>query len=112
MKEIKAYIKKHKLSEVSRALRKIEGLTGMSVIDCRGLGIGWSDTKAQTGGNLLDFQQGIKLEIMCRDDLAEAVVTAVQKAAHTGLKGDGKIYMSDISMAIRISTGERGAVAV
>ena len=31
MKEIKAYIKPHKLSKVTMALHKVEGLTGMSV---------------------------------------------------------------------------------
>lgn len=41
MKEIKAYIKKHKLDGVIRALRRIDGLTGMSVIDSRGYGLGW-----------------------------------------------------------------------
>ncbi|MBI4777203.1 MAG: P-II family nitrogen regulator [Deltaproteobacteria bacterium] len=112
MKEIKAYIKKHKLSEVTRALRTIEGLTGMSVMECRGFGVGWSGAQAQAHDDLLDYQHGVKVEIMCRDDLAEAVVTAIQKAAHTGLKGDGKIYVGDIGMAIRISTGEKGAGAV
>ena len=112
MKEIKAYIKKHKLSEVTRALRKIQGLTGMSVIDCRGFGIGWGETKAQAGDDLLNYQQGVKLEIMCRDDLVEAVVTTIQEASHTGLKRDGKIYVGNIEQAVRISTGERGAGAV
>ncbi len=40
--------------------------------------------------------------------LADQVVTAIETAAHTGLKGDGKIYVSEISRAVRISTGETG----
>ena len=40
MKEIKAYIKPHMLSKVTRALQKIEGLTGMSVTDVQGFGRG------------------------------------------------------------------------
>ncbi|TYO95018.1 hypothetical protein EDC39_1254 [Geothermobacter ehrlichii] len=36
MKEIRAYIKRHKLSDVTRALRKVPGLTGMTVIETRG----------------------------------------------------------------------------
>ena len=36
MKEFKAYIKPHKFSDVTLALHKVEGLTGMSVSDMRG----------------------------------------------------------------------------
>ena len=38
MKEIKAYIKPHMLSKVTLALHKIEGLSGMIVVDVRGFG--------------------------------------------------------------------------
>lgn len=109
MKEIKAYIQKHKLDDVIRALHRIEGLTGLSVIESYGYGIGWA--RARTPGEI-DFQTGVKLEIMCRDDLADSVIAAVAKAAHTGLKGDGKIYIGPIELAVRISTGERGEGAV
>ncbi|WP_407925442.1 P-II family nitrogen regulator [Geothermobacter ehrlichii] len=52
------------------------------------------------------------MEILCCDALVEEVVSLIEKAAHTGLKGDGKIYVSTIDMAVRISTGERGGGAV
>ncbi len=109
MKEIKAYIKKHKLDEVNHALRKIEGLTGMSIIESCGFGVGWSGAK---GGEQIDCRPGIKVEIICKDDLVEEVMATIEKAAHTGLKGDGKIYVGDIAQAVRISTGERGEGAV
>ena len=109
MKEIKAYIQKYKLDDVIRALHRIEGLTGMSVIDFYGYGIGWARTKAPEQGG---FQKGVKLEIICRDSLAGEVIAAIEKAAHTGLKGDGKIYMSAIEQAVRISSGAHGEEAV
>jgi len=109
MKEIKAYIKKHKLDVVIRALRKIEGLTGMSVIDSCGYGVGWGGAKGEAQ---IDCRPGIKVEIICRADLVDQVVAAIEKAAHTGLKGDGKIYLGNIEQAVRISTGERGLGAV
>jgi nitrogen regulatory protein PII len=109
MKEIKAYIQKHKLDDVIRALHRIEGLTGMSVTDFYGYGIGWARIKAPEQAG---FQTGVKLEIICRDSLADEVIAAIEKAAHTGLKGDGKIYMSATEQAVRISTGERGERAV
>jgi nitrogen regulatory protein PII len=109
MKEVKAYIKKHKLDGVIRSLRKIEGLTGMSVIDSCGYGVGWGGA---SGEEQVDCRAGIKIEIICRADLAETVVATIEKAAHTGLKGDGKIYVGNIEQAVRISTGERGLRAV
>jgi nitrogen regulatory protein PII len=109
MKEIKAYIKKHKLDEVIRALRRIGGLTGMSVIESCGYGVGWGAAK---GGEQIDCRPGVKVEIICRKALVDEVVAAIEKAAHTGLKGDGKIYVGDIDQAVRISTGERGEGAV
>lgn len=109
MKEIKAYITKHKLDDVTRALHKIEGLTGMSVIERYGYGMGWA--KAKESGQI-DFHPGVKVEVICQDDLVEKVISAIEKAAHTGLKGDGKIYVSTIEQAVRISTGEREAGAV
>ncbi|MDA3786157.1 MAG: P-II family nitrogen regulator [Deltaproteobacteria bacterium] len=109
MKEVKAYIKRHKLDDVSRALHRVEGVTGMSVSDCRGYGIGWAKTGAP---EQIDYHPGVRVEVICRDDLVEQVVAAVEKFAHTGLKGDGKIYVTAIEEAVRISTGERGEAAV
>ena len=64
------------------------------------------------GTSSSDYTSGIKLEVVCRNESLEEVVSAIEKAAHTGLKGDGKIYVSDIEAAVRISTGERGDAAV
>jgi nitrogen regulatory protein PII len=108
MKEVKAYIAKHKLGSVTRALHKVEGLTGVSVIKCDGYGRGLITTAEPE----LGFHPGVKLELICRDDLVDAVVNAIEKAAHTGLKSDGKIYVASIEQAVRISTGERGTGAV
>lgn len=54
----------------------------------------------------------MKLEVFCRDELVEEVVAAIERAAHTGLKGDGKIYVVNVEQAVRISTGERGIGAI
>jgi nitrogen regulatory protein P-II 2 len=39
-------------------------------------------------------------------DLADQVIEAISKAAHTGKIGDGKIFVIDIERAMRIRTGE------
>ncbi|MGB5835283.1 MAG: P-II family nitrogen regulator [Thiohalocapsa sp.] len=36
----------------------------------------------------------------------------MEQAAHTGLRGDGKVYVIPVEDAVRISTGERGEAAL
>jgi nitrogen regulatory protein P-II 1 len=112
MKEIKAYIKPHMLSKVTRALQKIEGLTGMSITDVRGFGRGRAKGAPRGDDDLLDYSLRMKIEIFCEDEKAEEIVSLIEKTAHTGLRGDGKIFVAPVEMAVRISTGERGKIAV
>jgi nitrogen regulatory protein P-II 1 len=113
MKEIKAYIKPYKLSELTMALHQVKGLTGMSVTDVRGFGHTRTvDAHHRTIDDLEDYVPHVKIEIICKDQLVETIVSTIEKAAHTGLHGDGKIYVSEIANAIRISTGQRGEDAV
>ena len=108
MKQVKAFIRKHKLGAVIRALHKVKGLTGLNIVDCKGYGRGLVTAADPESG----FHPGVKIEIICLDGLADTVVNVIEKAAHTGLKGDGKIYILPVEQAVRISTGERGEGAV
>ena len=113
MKEIKAFIKPFKLDAVMLALSAIDGLPGMSYNRVEGYGrTRGSEGPVPFTGEEVRFVPYIKLEIVCRDELAEQVAEAIQRAAHTGLRGDGKIYLSEVSDAMRISTGERGEGAI
>ena len=112
MKEIKAYIKPHMLSKVTRALQKVEGLTGMSVVDVRGFGRGRAKGAPRGEDDLLDYSLRMKIEIFCKDENVEEIVSLIERTAHTGLRGDGKICVSPVEFAVRISTGERGEKAL
>lgn len=113
MKKIEAYIKSQRLIEVIEDLHEIEGLTGVSVFDIRGFGRTRGENEpVHIVDNTIAGVPHVKLEIVCLDELVEAVVEAVQKGAHTGLRADGKIYVYPVEDAIRISTGERGESAV
>lgn len=113
MKEIKAYIKPHKLSKVTLALHKIKGLTGMTVVNVRGFGIGKAkNAPTRIVEELVDYIPHVKIEIVCLDEKADEIVPVIKNTAYTCLKGDGKIYISNIIDAVRIQTGERGEQAV
>lgn len=113
MKEIKAFIQPFKLSAVTRALSEIPGFPGMTVSDCRGFGKEkGKDVPHRIEEDLIDYVPKIQIEIMVNDAMADAVVETLVKAAHTGNRGDGKVFVSDVQQAVRIRTGEKGESAV
>jgi nitrogen regulatory protein P-II 1 len=113
MKHIIAYIKPHKLSSLTLALHKVEGLSGMSALDVRGFGRGrGKDEPHRIVEDLVDYVPHVKIEIFCKNEIAEEITSLIEKQAHTGLRGDGKIYVSSVDEAVRISSGERGDDAV
>jgi nitrogen regulatory protein PII len=107
MKKIEAFIKAHRLDEVSLALHRVETLGGMTVTDARGFGRGRGPNH-----EVSDFNQIVRIEVFCSDELAPTVVETIEQAAHTGLRGDGKVYVTPVEEAVRISTGERGHAAL
>jgi nitrogen regulatory protein P-II 1 len=113
MKNIIAYIKPHKLSKVTLALHNIKGFSGMSVSDVRGFGQAKTNSSTHSiDDELIDFIPHVKLEIFCQDELVEPIVSIIRESAHTGLHGDGKIYIMKVHQAYRISTGESGEIAI
>ena len=113
MKKIKAYVKSHRLSEVTLALHKVEGLPGMSVTEVKGFGRHCdSEDHEHPNNDPGDFMLISKIEIFCLDELVNTIVDTIEESAHTGLCGDGKIYVIPVEQAVRISTGERGEKAV
>ena len=61
---------------------------------------------------MVDFLPKVKLEIVLNDDMADAAIEAIRKAAQTGRIGDGKIFVSTVEEAVRIRTGETGSDAI
>jgi nitrogen regulatory protein PII len=49
-----------------------------------------------------------KVECVVDDDMLGEIIEVITKAAHTGLPGDGKIVIYDVSEMVKIRTGERG----
>jgi nitrogen regulatory protein PII len=54
----------------------------------------------------------VRIEVFCSDAGLDDVVSCIARNAHTGLTGDGKVYVTDVIEAVRISSGERGADAI
>ncbi len=113
MKQIVAFVKTHKLPTIAMALQNIAGLTGMSHSAVHGFGRGRAKNAEQkVVRDLIDFLSLDRIEIFCSNEIAESVIDVIVQNAHEGLRGDGKIYVSDVEDAIRIGTKERGESAV
>jgi len=112
VKQITAVIKPFKLDEVKDALHEV-GLTGITVTEAKGFGRQKGHTELYRGAEyVVDFLPKVKIEIVLDDALVERAIEAIQRAAHTGRIGDGKIFVTPVEEAIRIRTGERGVEAV
>ena len=110
MKKVEAYVKSHRLNEVVEHLHGIEGLTGLTVHEIKGFGRihAEGDEPVRIVDNTINWQPHVKIEVFCHDGLVDAVVEGILQGAHTGLRADGKIYVSPVADAVRISTRERG----
>ncbi|MEL6425387.1 MAG: P-II family nitrogen regulator [Pseudomonadota bacterium] len=112
MKKIEAIIKPFKLDEVKEALQEV-GVQGLSVIEAKGFGRQKGHTELYRGAEyVVDFLPKVKIEVVIADDMVDAAVEAIIAAAKTGKIGDGKIFISDVSQAIRIRTSEEGTEAL
>ncbi len=112
MKMITAIIKPHKLDDVREALTPL-GVAGMTVSEVKGFGRQKGQTEIYRGAEYeVSFLPKVKIELAVGDDMVEAVVEAIQKSAHTGKIGDGKIFVAELGQAIRIRTGETDAEAL
>lgn len=113
MKKIEAYVKTHQVDQVIGRLHEIDGLTGVSTCDIKGFGrVRGHNEPVRIADNTETWVPHVKLEVFCRDDVSQPVVAAILEGAHTGLRADGKIYISSVEEAVRISTRERGEGAV
>jgi len=109
---IEAIIKPFKLSEVKDALNEL-GIQGMTVSEVKGFGRQKGHTEIYRGSEYtVDFLPKIKIETVVADNLKDAAVAAIIKAAKTGKIGDGKVFVSAIEEATRIRTDEKGDSAV
>ena len=98
MKEVKAIIKPFMLEKVIEALRELKDLPAITISPAHGL---------SAEGGTFDQVVKTKLEIIVTDEMVASVVEAIQKAAHTGNPGDGRIFVIPVEETVKIRTGKR-----
>lgn len=112
MKLIMAVIKPFKLDEVRQALTSV-GVEGLTVSEVKGFGRQKGQTEIYRGAEYaVNFLPKVKIEVAILDSQLDDVVEAIQSAANTGRIGDGKIFVMELSKAVRIRTGETDDSAI
>jgi len=112
MKLVMAIIKPFKLDDVREALTGI-GVEGLTVTEVKGYGRQKGQTEVYRGAEYaVNFLPKVKIEVAVTAEMTEQVVETILATANTEKIGDGKIFVLDISQAVRIRTGETNADAI
>ncbi len=112
MKMIMAIIKPFKLDDVREALTAL-GVEGLTVTEVQGFGRQKGQMEnLRSDDYAVNFLPKVKVEVVVDSRLEDKVVNAIKDAANTGRIGDGKIFVYDLTRAVRIRTGEEGKKAL
>ncbi len=112
MKRITAIIKPFKLDAVREELAAA-GVNGITVTEVKGFGRQKGHTELYRGAEyVIDFIPKMKLEVVVSDEILDACIEGITRAANTNKIGDGKIFVESVERVIRIRTGEEGPEAL
>jgi nitrogen regulatory protein P-II 1 len=113
MNKVEAIIRPEKLDAVKNALAEA-GFVGLNIVNVTGRGTQKGVVHVGRGGETyaVDMLPKVKIETVVTDAATEKVIQIIIKAAQTGNIGDGKIFISPVTDAIRVRTGERGETAL
>ena len=112
MTKIEIVTRASKLEELKDVLNSI-GVLGMTVSQIFGCGLQKGHKEIYRGREYdVNLVPGIKVETVVCEIPVEKVIETAQKVLRTGKFGDGKIFIYELSDAVRIRTGHRGVEAI
>jgi basic amino acid/polyamine antiporter, APA family len=111
-KMVSGMIRPEQLNIVVEALKEEDYILGMTVTKVKGFGKQKGHMDSGTGVDGIVFVPKIRVDVVVREWDVQAVMDIIGEAARTGNVGDGKIFVTDASEAMRIRTGERGIEAL
>ncbi len=104
--EVKSTSTREAMSDISEALTEV-GVQGLTTSEVSGFGRQKGHTEIYRGAEYaISFVPKTKIEVAVDDDQVEKIVDAIRETAGTGNIGDGKIFVLDVTQAVRIRTGE------
>ena len=107
MQLIKAIVRPDKVDDVKDALSKVH-VSGMTVTEVRGHGQQKGHTTVYRGKEYnISLLPKMSVETVVPDDVVDAAIQAIIGAARTGEIGDGRVYVTPVTLSYKIRTGER-----
>jgi len=106
MKRIEAIVKADKLDLVVNALGTI-GVGGLTVTKSQGRGAGKRPDVSGSRGTatyVAPYNTTSTVVTVVDDSKVDSVISAINNAASTGTKGDGKIFITRVDEAVDIAT--------
>lgn len=112
MKKLEIIIKPERLDDLKSILDNCKS-TGLMISNIMGYGSQKGHKQIYRGNEYnVNLLPKVKVETVVNDDIATAIIDAVVDKINTGTYGDGKIFVYDVTDAVRIRTGERGTQAL
>ena len=103
MKRIETIVQSEISRQVVKAIRDT-GVGGVTLIESLGQGAG---ERPEIAGRQIEFNSTDVIITVVSDSEVKSVVSAIMDTAHTGKKGDGKIFVSNIEESFDISTKQK-----
>ncbi|MFB5613478.1 MAG: P-II family nitrogen regulator [Candidatus Nitrosomaritimum yanchengensis] len=103
MKRIETVVQSEVSRKVVKAIRDT-GVGGVTLIESLGQGAG---DRPEIGGKQIEFNSTDVIITVVNDSEVDSVVSAIMDTAHTGQKGDGKIFVSNVEESFDISTKQK-----
>ncbi len=112
MVKIEAIVKRNAMEKIGKELAR-NNCPGITIYQVHGQGMQHGLRQEYRGMEfMIEFLPKYKMEVVVDEDRLEEILDIIIKAANSSTIGDGKIFVSPISEAVRIRTGERGAAAI
>jgi nitrogen regulatory protein P-II 1 len=112
MKEIKAFVRQHRIADVLQALRdSAQCDLNSGGIVCHNLTVSqvyrpFAGADPSQQRYSMELAAAVvtehKLELVCADEAAEALIDVISQAAHTGQPEAGWVFVSDVQHAVEI----------
>ena len=112
LSRVEIITKEAKVAEITKDFGKF-GITGMTIYEAKGCGVQLGTQEYEVEKNKVPqllSKQVVMVVLPSRE--VDAFIDFVEKSLYTGHIGDGKIFVSPITNAIRVRTGEEGKDAL
>ena len=103
MKRVETVVQSEVSRKVVKAIRDT-GVGGVTLIESLGQGAG---DRPEIGGKQIEFNSTDVIVTVVNDSEVDSVVSVIMDTAHTGQKGDGKIFVTNVEESFDISTKQK-----